>query len=529
MLSILNRHPPAAGVLLLVLVPVVGAAPPAVKQLVPGGGQRGITVEVTAAGTFDQWPARVWSSDPAVTATALKDRGKFRFVIGKGAEPGVCWLRFHDDTGASPVRPFVIGTVPELAEAEPNDEPATAQPVKESAVVNGKLARTGDVDCFAVPLRRGQTLVADLVAHQTLRSPMDAVLQVVGPDGAVLEQNHDTCGLDPRLAVAAPRDGTYTVRLFAFPAQPDSSIRHFGSDACLYRLTLGTAEFVDFVTPLAVVQGKAAAVTLHGWNLSAATRDLPAGDGPEAVVPGTGARVRREPHPCVDLTRSKPDGPLAAPFTITGLLARPAATDLIPFQAAKGKAVSIQVESPSLCLVVAPVLRVLDAGGKPLARADQARPDADVETTFTPPADGTYRIEVGDLYRSGGPRHAYRLRVVPVAPDFDLTVATDRFTVSPGKPLDIPVTVTRKNGFAGDIELRVEGLPPGLVASPVAKSDGKALTVRVSADKGAVGGPVRIVGRPARPGPRREATAPVAEFDTRTADLWFTVAAAAAK
>jgi hypothetical protein len=92
------------------------------------------------------------------------------------------------------------------------------------------------------------------------------------------------------------------------------------------------------------------------------------------------------------------------------------------------------------------------------------------------------------------------------------------------------VTVTRKNGLAGDIELKVEGLPAGLVASPVARSDGKVLTVRVTADKGAVGGPVRIVGRPAgKSAPRREATAPVAEFDTRTADLWLAVPGRAAK
>ena len=190
----------------------------------------------------------------------------------------------------------------------------------------------------------------------------------------------------------------------------------------------------------------------------------------------------------------------------------------------------IRVESPSLFLAVAPVVRILDADGKPVARAEQASPNVDVETTFTPPADGAYGIEVGDLYKSGSPRHAYRLRVVPVAPDFELTVATDRLSVSAGKPLDIPVTVTRKNGFAGEIELSVEGLPPGLTAGPVAKPVGKTVTLRITADKKVAGGPVRIVGRPVgKPSPSRQATSAVAEFDTRTADLWLTVTDAGAK
>src|SRR5262245_36228964 len=521
-------HAPATG--LFFLLSAAAFAAPAVTQLVPCGGQRGTQVEVTAAGTFDRWPVKVWSSDKAVVVAALAEKGKFRVSISREAEPGVCRLRFHDETGASSLRPFVIGTLPEVAEAEPNDDPAKAQRIAESVVVNGKLAKAGDVDCFAVSMKRGQTLVADLVAHQSLRSPMDAVLQLIGPDGAVLEQNHDTCGLDPRVAFAAPRDGTFVVRLFAFPAQPDSSIRHFGSDACLYRLTLSMAEFVDFVTPLAVEQNKAATVRVHGWNLSAAERQLASGEGAEAAVPGTGRRIRREPHPCFDLTRSKPDMPLTAPFTVTGLLATPATPDLISFQAAKGSQVVIQVESPSLCLAAAPVVRILGAGDKPLARAEQDRPDADVQTTFGPPADGTYRIEVGDLYKSGGPRHAYRLRVVPATPDFDLTVTTDRFTVSPGKPLDVAVTVTRKYGFNGDIELMIGGLPQGLTASPAARSDGKTQTLRVTAGAGATSGPIQVVGRPAgKPSPRREATAPVTEFDTRTADLWLTVGDTGAK
>ncbi len=514
----------AVSLLAVPIIPAVSAAAPTVTLLTPSGGQRGTTVEMRATGTFDKWPVQVWASDKAVTATATATKGTFRVTIAKDAALGICWLRWYDDAGASSLRPFVIGTLPEIVEVEPNDEPAKAQAIDASAVVNGKLARSGDVDCFAVKLKHGQTLVADLVAHEILRSPMDAVLQVLSANGAVLEENHDYCGLDPRIPFTAPRDGTYIVRLFAFPAQPDSSIRFFGSSTCVYRLTLTTAEFVDFVTPLAVERKGSPTVTLHGWNVSAPTRQLPPSTEPFSMVPGTAVHVQRETHPCYDLIQSKPQMPLMVPFSVTGRIAKPHAVDTISFKGVKGKSVSIRIESSSLNLLLNPVIRVLDSGGKQLTRIEQAKPNVDIETTFAPPSNGTYGIEIGDLLHSSGPRHAYCLHVTPVGKDFSLTVAEDRYTLSPGKPLDIAVTVVRKNGFSGEVELSVQGLPAQVTATQVDKSNGKTLTIRLTAKKGGMQVPIRIVGKSkGEPAVTHDAFTAVNGFDSILPDLWLTV------
>src|SRR6476646_8996963 len=77
------------------------SAPPAVTYFYPAGGQRGTTVEVTAAGTFDHWPVQVWTSDRPITATAGKDKGKLAITIAADALPGVHWLRLFDGQGAS--------------------------------------------------------------------------------------------------------------------------------------------------------------------------------------------------------------------------------------------------------------------------------------------------------------------------------------------------------------------------------------------------------------------------------------------
>jgi len=283
--------------LCLLLQPTPGtSAPPALTSLAPAGGQRGTTAGVTASGTFDAWPVKFWASDRAVSVTAGQEKGKLSVTVGKDAAPGVCWVRAFDATGASQLRPFVVGTLPEVAEVEPNDTPSKPQALGPSVVVNGKLAKAGDVDVFAVKLARGQTLVAAADANHALRSPMDAVLQVTSADGTVLEQNHDHRGVDPQVVYAAPKDGTYLVRLFAFPSQPDSSIRHFGSEACVYRLTLTTSGVIDFAAPLAVERGKEATLTLHGWNLPEPTWKLTAPE--ERFHPAwsaTGGGVRREP------------------------------------------------------------------------------------------------------------------------------------------------------------------------------------------------------------------------------------------
>ena len=303
----------------LFLCAVVSAAPPSVTYLYPAGAQRGVTAEVTAAGTFDKWPVKVWAGGKGVTVEPGKDKGKLSVTAAADAVPGVYWLRAYNDDGASTLRPFVVGTLPEVAEKEPNDEPGKAQVIDRSAVVNGRLEKPGDVDCFAVTLRKGQTLVASLEAHHTLRSPMDGVLQVLSADGFVLDQNNDVHGLDPQLAFTAPKDGTFVVRVFAFPATPDSSIRFSGAETYVYRLTLTTGGFADYAMPLAVPRADPGEVEVIGWNVPDAARRLRVTAAtpedefatvfhPELANP---LRVWLEPHACF---RGPVERPLAPPF-----------------------------------------------------------------------------------------------------------------------------------------------------------------------------------------------------------------------
>jgi len=483
--------------------------------LFPAGGSRGSTVEVTAVGTLDPWPAKVWVSRPGLSVTPGKDKGKFSVAVAADAEPGVYWLRAHNADGASPLRPFVVGTLPEIVETEPNDEAGQAKAIDApGVVVNGRLAKAGEVDCFAVPLKAGQTLVASVDANGTLKSPMDGVLQVLSPGGFVVEQNHDRRGMDPQLAFTAPAAGTYVVRLFAFPATPDSSIRLAGGDAYIYRLTLTTTGFADFATPLAVGP-EGGEVTVSGWNVPDAARRLavPKGEpGPVDVfhpLLGNVVRVRREAG------------------AVTGRLEKAGAPFELPVAGKKGQALAVRVESRTFGLEVNPVVRVTGPDGKQLARAEPAKLHSDTALTFTPPADGGYKVAVSDLYGTAGRRSVFLLKVAAPAPDFELSVGADRIAVPPGKSADVAVKVTRRNGFVKLVDVAAEGLPEGVkleTKAPVGKADPGTITLTLSAGKAGVSGAFRLVGRVAgEEGLTRTARTPNGEFDEPTADLWVTV------
>lgn len=502
------------------------AAPPTLEQLFPAGARRGTTVEVTATGTFSAWPVDGWSDASGISIRGAKEKGKLTITVAADTIPGVHWLRLYNAEGASQLRPFLIGTLPEVLEQEPNDEPRKAHTLAApGVVVNGLLEKNGDIDVFALPLRKGQTLVASVEAQHTLRSPMDAVLQVLSADGFVRAQNNDFYDLDPHIAYTAPADGTYLVRLFAFPLVPDASVRFSGGPKFIYRLTLTTGAFADYAYPPAVAHAKPGTVELVGWNIPEALRRLPvspAGDDETATLwhpeLANSAGVHLQPGAVVV-------GPqkLALPISAAGKLARAETADVYPFEAKKGQKLSFRLMSRAFGLPLEGVLQVTDAGGTLVGSAQAKALGSDASLDVAIAQDGSYRLEVADLHQDGSPRHAYLLQAGP-PPDYSLKAAADRFTLTPGKPLDIPITVDRRGGHTAAIDISAVGLPGDVKATTVADKGSKTITVRLEGGKAPFAGPMTLVGKSADSPPRR-ASAAQAELKTSVPYLWLTVPA----
>jgi len=522
----------------LVAPALAAAAPPTLSSLFPAGVQRGQTTEVTAGGTFGRWPVQAWADELGIEVKAAKERGRLTVSVAADTPPGLHWVRLFDQEGATSLRPFFIGNLPEVLEQEPNDDFRKPQVLPSSSVtVNGRLEKPGDVDCFAVQLSKGQTLVASLEANRTLASPMDGVLQVLSADGFVLEQNNDFHGLDPRVVFTVPRDGTYVVRLFAFPAVPDASIRLAGGEQFIYRLTLTNGGFADHAFPLAVSRSEPGQVELVGWNIPKAAHKLTVSQGTETgelllfhPLLANVVRVRREPHPTIVQAKSNdrqhPQS-IPLPATVSGCLER-VGEHVYQFEAKKGQRLLFQTEAQALDFPLNPVLRLTDGMGKVLAQAEGNTPGRDPELTFAVLLDGTYRIELRDLHGQRGPNFLYRLRALLAEPDFELTLASDRFVLTPGKPLDIPVTIDRRNGFKEEIELVAEGLPKGVAGAVVPMGSiatAKTVTLRLTASFAADSAPIRIQGKAKgkRDGTRLARTA-ITGFNAATPHLWLTVA-----
>jgi hypothetical protein len=513
------------------------AKPPTLDRLFPPGAQRGKTVAVTASGSFDRWPVQGWADDPGIEVKAGKEKGALSVTVAPDVHPGLHWLRLADEEGASALKPFMIGTLPERLEVESDDAPTALDDAH--VTINGRLARRGDVDAFAVPLKQGQTLVAAIEANRRLGSPMDAVLQVASSEGFVLAQEDDDQGFDPLLAFEAPADGTYVVRLFAFPATPNSSIAFAGDNTFIYRLTLTTGGYLTYSYPMAVPRSDPGLVEAHGWNLPADARRLAVPvEGASETAPvahpslANAVDVRLESH----LARAEQEPSdqahpqaVTIPCTITGRIAPARDRDVFAFPAKKGQAVAFRVEARTLGAPLDPVLRVCDARGALLSEVDDmGRNGRDPQLSFTPPADGTYRLIVRDLHGQGGDRYVYRLSGARPEPDFQLTVSSDRLTLTPGKPTTVAVTVDRKEGFKLPVVIRAEDLPDGVTATPVrseaGKPSAKSVSLVLTTQGGPWSGPVRIAGSvPDGSLTDRPARATIAGFATTTDRLWLTV------
>lgn len=554
------------------------AISPSIDSVFPPGAQRGKTVTVTASGIFGQWPIKVWTDGPGIEIRALPERGKLAIEVASDARVGVHRFRLFDEEGATAPWPFLVGTLPEVVEVEPNDDPTGPQRLDGSGVtidlersrfdfrvhqpqqldapgvtVNGKLDRKGDVDGFAIPLRKGQTLVAALEANRRLGAPMDGVLQVASADGFVLDQNDDAPDRDPRIVFEAPADGTYLVRAFAFPAVPDSRIGFAGGNSFVYRLTLTTGGYLDHLYPLAVPRESIGRVEAVGWNIPESARFLDVvavDDDDDATGGGRGAivdvdhrllanagEVRREPHPTpVEVEPNPPEHPqdVTLPATISGRIDPPRDRDAYRVVARKGEKWLIKVESRGLGHPLDAVLLVLDDSNKVLDEVDdpgRGRGTArDPDLLFTAPDDGAYRVVVRDLDGDGSFRHAYRMTLTRPTPDFALTLAAERFTVTPGTPLKFPLTVARDNDFGGTVEVVVDGLPEGVQAPRISSlptgPSAKTLTMELTASHGPWSGPVRIHGRANAPegeAKSRTARALIVGFNASCEHIWLTV------
>jgi len=425
----------------------------------------GTTTSVKLSGTFPKWPVKV-VVEPEGLDIEVGDKTELKISVADHAVPGVYWLRMLDENGASAPRAIIVDRMGGVVEVEPNDQLSKPQEVKLPVAVSGVLSKSGDVDCYAVNLKQGDTLIAAMIANPVLGTSIDGLIQVSDSRGFVLDQNDDTKGIDPQLAVTIPRDGKYLIRTFAFPAAPNSTVRFAGGADYRYVLRMTTGPMVDASTsfPTRVSRGDE---ELTGWNLPPSIKPISnsrmIGNSALTTMYSTQAAGWFE-------TKLQPVHQTVASsiLDVTGNISQPREFDLYSFESTKGRKLRLELESRQYGFELDPVVTVFNSQGKKLAeKDDRSKTEPDPILDFVTPANGNYFVRVKDAGDAGGSRYHYRLHVTEIVPDFELTTSNSNWVVAKGKDLEVEITVNRKDGFAQDIEISVDHLPTHIKCEPV--------------------------------------------------------------
>ena len=353
------------------------------------------------------------------------------------------------------------------------------------AVVNGQIL-PGDVDRYRFTAQKGQRLVVAASARELIPYLADAVpgwfqatLALYDAKGKELAYDDDyRFNPDPVLFYEIPEDGEYVIEI------KDAIYR--GREDFVYRITVGELPFVTSIFPLGGRAGTPTNVELRGWNLPTKTLTPSFGDAevgihqlsvgrdewvvqPRAVRRGHAAGV-----PGAGTEQPAAEGP-----------AGHAADDRQRAHRQERRLRRVPLRGPR---------RQRDRGGslRPPAgfaagfgaQADRCRrPATGVQRRprgqgggadhaprgFLAPCHAAGRWNVlsssGDAQHKGGPEYAYRLRISPPQPDFELRVVPSSINVRGGTSVPLTVYALRKDGFAGEIALALKDAPAGFVLS----------------------------------------------------------------
>ena len=409
---------------------------------------------------------------------------KIRFTAAADALPGVREFRLATPNGASTIGQVVVVRDPVVFEAAENGEPDKAHTVSLPAVLCGVIEKAEDVDfwkfsagagqsiSFHVRCQRLQDKIHDLQFHA------DPILFLRDTAGSVLAMSDNGFFADPFLTYSFDRAGDYLLEI--------RDVRFQGNVDWTYSIEANSRPFVLGAFPKAVTAGTDNPVELSGIGLpNGATGILRLPDGTPsglAQVPvqmgdqttnPVGVYVTDLPilvESAGDNNSASTAVPFEVPQVIAGRIDVAADLDCYSFVAKKGETFSFEVIARRQMSNLDSFLRILNEQGQPLREDDDGRfgrlthADTWLEG-WEAPADGKYIVEIRDGLLRGGPGFEYALQVTRTRPYFTLEVDTDKTQLTPGTFGAIFVRAVRKHGFTGEVQLHIDNLPPGVIAT----------------------------------------------------------------
>jgi hypothetical protein len=422
---------------------------------------------------------------------AIAETVRLSVTVDPNAAPGERELRLATPNGMTNPLIFQIGTLPETVRknAEAITAPGVARPAQQRnvtpstaptvpidvalpVVLNGQIM-PGAIDRYRFSATRGQRLVAIANARELIPYISDAVpgwfqatLTLRDSSGKEVDYaDHYTFHPDPVLYYEIPADGQYTIEI------KDSIYR--GREDFVYRIALGELPFVTSVFPLGGKTGARTAVDLKGWNLPTTrlvrataehTVGLPNTNAVPFAVDNLPEILEKEPN-----DQPKTAQKLKLPVIVNGRIDKPGDQDVFRFDGKAGEEIVAEVMARRLDSPLDSILRLTDSKGKQLAVNDDCEDksaallthQADSRIIFKLPSSGAYYLYLGDSQHKGGPDYAYRLRVSKPQHDFELRVTPSGINARSGATVPVTVHAIRRDGFNGDIAVKLKDAPSG--------------------------------------------------------------------
>lgn len=455
------------------------------------------------------------------------------FTIAKDAAPGRRDLRLVTPQGVSNPLAFHVGQFPEhtrkpmltaefqvlgkeqlaLRKRPPEEEEVRVTP---PCSLNGQIA-SGEVNRYRFTARKGQRLVVSALARQLVPFIADAVpgwfqpvLALYDSKGREIAYQDDfRFKPDPVVLFEVPADGEYVAAI--------SDAIHRGREDFVYRITVSEGPYLTSVFPLGGAVGEVHQLKMQGWNLEGAVLKQPAKDagaGVQSVAAiAKGVVSNAVPFALDTLPETLDKEPNEAatpqkvtlPIIVNGRIGKRGDWDVFEFQGRAGQEIVAEVLARRLDSPVDSVLKITGADGKVLALNDDHEDagngvnthHADSYATLKLPADGAYRVHIGDTVRSGGEEYGYRLRISAARPDFALRTVPSSITLrskTSGGSGSIAVYVQRMDGFTGPITLELKNPPAGVTCKPVTLSGSQSVVrLALKCDLPVTGKPIDLI------------------------------------
>lgn len=460
---------------------------PRLLTTTPMGGQVGTTVEVAITGDNFEDVEELLFSHPKLSAVpkqganGLPVQNQFIVTIANDCPVGLHEARVMTRLGISSSRIFNVGTLSETVQVKPNTTIDKAMKLELNSICNGSLTQQA-IDYYSFEAKSGQRVIVDCAA-QGIDSKANAVLVVADENGNDLLVERRGGAID----FSVPADGKYTIKVH--------DLTFKGGAYYFYRLALITANPDELVDRLPSTQS----VSSFSWP--------PAGLTDEKLI------TEAEPNNAPEQSQK-----IELPCDISGSFYPAADVDRYEFVAKKGDVWWVEVASERLgrptdaSIVVQHVagigtdekvtdlIELTDIASPVKVSSNGYSYDGPPYNAGSPDIlgkieikeDGVHRLQILDLF--GGtrndPRNIYRLIIRKAEPDFavvawalhmnlrngDRNALSKPIALRGGTTMPIEVVVIRRDGFDGEIDLKMENLPAGVHAAgiriPAGKSSG---------------------------------------------------------